>query len=163
MTNPVTDDSTNPSTKTIGSILSIVLSFVSLILGSSLLAVPSILLHWTIQHDSPTALEFSLARLAGGILLSHVLTSIAILIVSTSRLALSSQASLGVILVLVGLLNDRLDGADDHWMKYLGGCGAMYLLISCIGLIISFCPHNMTYQATMATDRQAVCSLQAVR
>jgi hypothetical protein len=133
-------------------ILTVLATTLSCVVGSSLVVVPSFLIRQVFGHDGiifPSTLELTLARLAGGLFLSVSFTSLLLLVaaiyaispLNNCQVALGSHAMLGLTLILVGLISDRSTPPDDMVQyEYILGCGAIFLLISCIGLMASFWP-----------------------
>jgi ABC-type multidrug transport system fused ATPase/permease subunit len=148
------DDEVSPSNRRAAIILSVLTSVLSFIVGAALFVFPAFLINRVFSPDgisSPTTLELTLTRLSGGLFLSMSLTSLSLLVssnyssspVNNCRVALGSHAMLGLFLFLVGLLNDRLNPTDEDdrvQYEYLIGSGALFLVISCIGLMASFWP-----------------------
>lgn len=133
-------------------ILAISATTLSCAVGGTFFIVPSFVVRTFFCNDGiefPSTLELTLARLAGGLFISVSFTSILLLVtalyatspVNNCQFALGSHAMLGLILVLVGIISDRFTPPDEMVQyEYILGCGALFLLIACIGLMTSFWP-----------------------
>jgi ABC-type multidrug transport system fused ATPase/permease subunit len=129
--------------------------------GIALFIVPDIVFRGGLHSHNvaiPTALELALARITGGLFLSASFTSLLLVAssfpstapITNCRASLCSHAMLGLILVLVSMINDRLlPSYKDHdgltaQCEYLLVIGALCLILSCIGLMVSFWPVTST-------------------
>lgn len=166
---PPSDPEVNPAIRWIAIALSLLTSLLSCTVGIALFIVPDFVfgigLH---SHDDTvaTALELTLARITGGLFLSVSFTSLLLVALSRSstapitncRASLCSHAMLGLILVLVSMINVRLLPSDnDHddetaQSEYLLVVGGICLILSCIGLMVSFWPVKSTNQGDFDRD-----------
>ena len=170
----LSDHEANPKIRWITAAISLLTSLLSCAAGISLFVVPVFILHCGIpSHDliMPTALELALARMTGGLFLSVSFTSLLLMASSLSSMApfiscrasLCCHAMLGLLLVLVSLINYRhLPSLDDHddetvQCKYLLVIGALFLILSCIGLMVSFWPATSTRDSRDESPQSRRC------
>ena len=160
---PPPDHEANPTAtiRWLSVTLSLLMSLLSFTAGISLFVVPVFVFHCCFpSHEMtvPSELELALARMTGSLFLSVSFTSLLLMSSNLSptaplancRASLCSHAMLGLLLVLVSLMNYRLlsshDDQDDDNAEcgFLLVIGALFLTLSCIGLMASFWPVTST-------------------
>lgn len=133
--------------------------------GGLLFAVPSICVHYMFRCEEGNAVHFSLARLAGGLLLSLSLSSISTSSVQHSRVSLGTQALAGLMIVLTGLCNNTYtqdSSCAQVQMVWMLSGGSLVMVLASLGLMASFWPAprtpqrlvgNATLTAALLSDR----------
>jgi len=133
--------------------------------GGLLFAVPSICVHYMFRCEEGNAVHFSLARLAGGLLLSLSLSSISKSSVQHSRVSLGTQALAGLMIVLTELCNNTYtqdSSCAQVQMVWMLSGGSLVMVLASLGLMASFWPAprtpqrlvgNATLTAALLSDR----------
>ena len=140
----------NTTANRLAVVSSCILSFLLFAGGAMFLVVPGMVMKFVFGADGDDE-KLNLTRLFGGILVSSSFSTVMMMMIAANskdppRTALSSHAMTGLILVLVGLWNDRINPNDDladdiREYEWLLGTGAIFLVLSCIGLMASFWPN----------------------
>ncbi len=169
----------------VAALFSFLISICVVVLGSALFLFPTTIIatlfHCLAQDTVIDTLENTLARLTGGILLSHGLScttldiplirdiwnkDIAMHNVDKCRASLVSHSLLGLLLVLVGLMDDRVnrdEASCGPWQSlWLLGGGAATLVMAGAGLMVSIWPvaiyESIQRDETLAeTERNSWC------
>jgi ABC-type multidrug transport system fused ATPase/permease subunit len=149
-------------------LLSLFNSLILLSLGGCLLLLPQTVIHVLLDYnlEATTANDkevlFSLTRMAGGVLLAQGLSSFLLLVplvqdislressdprtlsVTTSRTSVAVQSVTGLLWVIVGLLDDRVNESSGGGYRRetigLLVVGFGILILSCFALMLSFWP-----------------------
>jgi ABC-type multidrug transport system fused ATPase/permease subunit len=151
-----------PGLQRTSALLSFVVSVIMFLMGSALLFFPAPLARTFFQETTVLQpLDRTLSRMAGAGLLAQALSCFILLLpmimmyhhdhddwsvpptkvsVDKCRTAIGLQSVLSLLFVICGLLDDRLGESGSRQSFWLLALGFGILIISCIGLMLSFWP-----------------------